>query len=46
VGETRREENGRARACRAQGDRQKIAQACLSSRPRPNMASRSWAENC
>src|SRR5437879_1347686 len=35
-----------ARAGGAEGDGEEVAQTGLSSRPRPNIASRSWAENC
>ncbi len=40
------DENAGARARGAQRDGQKVVQAFLSSSPRPNIASRSWAENC
>jgi hypothetical protein len=45
-GEAGVEEHPGAGARSAQGHRQKVVQAFLSSRPSPNMASRSWAENC
>ena len=46
MGETGLEKHGSARARGAQSDRKKVAQEFLSSSPRPNIASRSWAENC
>src|SRR5258708_27206386 len=45
-GETAIHEYASTGARGTQGDREKVVQTFLSSRPSPNMASRSWAENC